>query len=122
MVPSRIAEFQLIGAALEEAERQRAAQERERALLLDSLKRAMENQEAALMRAREAGRAKDEFLAVLGHELRNPLSPIVTSLDLMDMRDEPGARRERAVMRRQTNHLRRPVSYTHLTLPTKRIV
>ncbi|USX24891.1 ATP-binding protein [Oxalobacteraceae bacterium OTU3CINTB1] len=109
VVPSRIAEFQLIGAALEEAERQRAAQERERALLLDSLQRAMENQEAALTRAREAGRAKDEFLAVLGHELRNPLSPIVTSLDLMDMRDEPGARRERAVMRRQTNHLRRLV-------------
>jgi hypothetical protein len=27
-----------------------------------------------------------------GHELRNPLSPIVASLDLMDMRDEPGAR------------------------------
>ena len=109
IVPSRIAEFQLIGVALEEAERQRAAQERERASLLASLKLAMENQQEALTRAGEAGRAKDEFLAVLGHELRNPLSPIVTSLDLMDMRDEPGARRERAVMRRQTNHLRRLV-------------
>jgi signal transduction histidine kinase len=109
IVPSRIAEFQLIGAALEEADRQRYAQERERALLLGSLKQALENQEDALTRAREAGRAKDEFLAVLGHELRNPLSPIVTSLDLMDMRDEPGGRREREVMRRQTNHLRRLV-------------
>lgn len=109
MVPSRIAEFRLIGGALEEAERQRAVQERERAVLLDSLKLALENQEAALARAREAGRAKDEFLAVLGHELRNPLSPIVTSLDLLDLRDEPGGRRERAVMRRQTNHLRRLV-------------
>jgi signal transduction histidine kinase len=109
IVPSRIAEFQLIGAALEEAERQRAAQEQERALLMSSLKQALESQQAALARAGEAGRAKDEFLAVLGHELRNPLSPIVTSLDLMDMRDEPGGRRERAVMRRQTNHLRRLV-------------
>ena len=109
IVPSRIAEFQLIGAALEQADRQRHAQERERELLLASLKQALDNQEDALTRAREAGRAKDEFLAVLGHELRNPLSPIVTSLDLLDMRDEAGGQRERAVMRRQTNHLRRLV-------------
>ena len=33
--------------------------------------------------ARDADRRKDEFLAMLAHELRNPLSPIVTSLHLM---------------------------------------
>ena len=44
----------------------------------------------------EAGnRAKDEFLALLGHELRNPLSPILTALELMQMRD-PGALARRA--------------------------
>jgi PAS domain S-box-containing protein len=31
----------------------------------------------------EAGRSKDEFLAMLSHELRNPLSPILTALQLM---------------------------------------
>ena len=31
----------------------------------------------------EADRRKDEFLAVLGHELRNPLSAIVTGCDLL---------------------------------------
>src|SRR5205085_1296581 len=31
----------------------------------------------------DAARAKDEFLALLGHELRNPLAPIVTALELM---------------------------------------
>ena len=36
--------------------------------------------------AESANRAKDEFLAMLGHELRNPLSPIVTALQLMKLR------------------------------------
>lgn len=107
--PSTITEIARIGEALEQAEQQRNAQEHERAQLLDSLNRALASHQAALAEAREAGRAKDEFLAVLGHELRNPLSPIVTSLDLLDMRDDATSRKERAVMRRQVNHLRRLV-------------
>ena len=84
-------------------------QERERTLLLDSLNQALASHQTALADAREAGRAKDEFLAVLGHELRNPLSPIVTSLDLLDLRGETSSQKERGVMRRQVNHLRRLV-------------
>ncbi len=99
---SRIRELGRMGRALEAAGHQRARHELERSRLLASL-------EDALEQARRAGQAKDEFLAVLGHELRNPLSPIVASLDLMDMRDEPGARRERAIMRRQVTHLKRLV-------------
>lgn len=56
-----------------------------------------------------ASRAKDEFLAMLGHELRNPLSPIVTSLQLMRMRNEPAALREREIIERQVEHLVRLV-------------
>ena len=56
-------------------------------------------------KAEEANRAKDEFLAMLGHELRNPLSPILTALQLMRLRGEPSALRERAVIERQVNHL-----------------
>jgi signal transduction histidine kinase/CheY-like chemotaxis protein len=99
---ARIRELGRMGRALEAAGRQRARREQERSTLLASLEQALEQ-------AREAGQAKDDFLAVLGHELRNPLSPIVASLDLMDMRDEPGARRERAIMRRQVTHLKRLV-------------
>ncbi|MTV39844.1 hybrid sensor histidine kinase/response regulator [Duganella radicis] len=109
LAPSAITEIEQIGLALEQAERQRTAQELERAQLLDSLNRALSSHQTALAEAREAGRAKDEFLAMLGHELRNPLSPIVTSLDLLDLRDEPSSRKERRVMRRQVNHLRRLV-------------
>lgn len=56
-----------------------------------------------------ASQAKDEFLAMLGHELRNPLSPIVTSLQLMRLRGEEGALREREIIERQVGHLVRLV-------------
>jgi signal transduction histidine kinase len=52
-----------------------------------------------------ANRAKDEFLAMLGHELRNPLAPITTALDLMRVRPGVGGERERAVIERQVRHL-----------------
>jgi len=55
-----------------------------------------------------AARAKDEFLALLGHELRNPLAPIVTALELMRMRDRSGDR-EQIIIRRQVSHLTRLV-------------
>ena len=57
--------------------------------------------------AEAANRAKDEFLAMLGHELRNPLAPIVNALELMRM-DEHAAR-GRAIIERQTRHLMRLV-------------
>jgi signal transduction histidine kinase/GAF domain-containing protein len=59
--------------------------------------------------ADDAGRAKDAFLAMLGHELRNPLTPIVTALHLMRMRAPGVLERERAVIQRQVSHLTRLV-------------
>jgi CheY-like chemotaxis protein len=46
---------------------------------------------------------------MLGHELRNPLAPIVTALHLMRLRSEGALERERAVIERQVNHLMRLV-------------
>ncbi|MYM67872.1 response regulator [Pseudoduganella sp. FT55W] len=60
---------------------------------------------AAKRAAESANRAKDEFLAMLGHELRNPLAPIVTALQLMRIRGSDFALKERAVIERQTKHL-----------------
>jgi signal transduction histidine kinase/ActR/RegA family two-component response regulator len=57
-----------------------------------------------------ANRTKDEFLAMLGHELRNPLAPIVTALQLMRARGDGDAfPKERAIIERQTCHLIRLV-------------
>jgi signal transduction histidine kinase/ActR/RegA family two-component response regulator len=59
--------------------------------------------------AREADRLKDEFLAMLGHELRNPLTPILTALDLMELRGGEAFRRERSTITRQVRHVVRLV-------------
>ena len=59
--------------------------------------------------AEGANRAKDEFLAMLGHELRNPLSPILTALQLMKLRGGDGSERERIIIERQVCHLTRLV-------------
>jgi signal transduction histidine kinase len=57
--------------------------------------------------ASQASRAKDEFLAMLGHELRNPLAPMRTALQLMRLRGSES--REQDVLDRQVNHLSRLV-------------
>ena len=59
--------------------------------------------------AREANRRKDEFLAMLGHELRNPLAPILTALELMRLRGEDKFERERTIIDRQVQHVVRLV-------------
>jgi signal transduction histidine kinase/CheY-like chemotaxis protein len=60
---------------------------------------------------RENDRMKDEFLASLGHELRNPLAPIRTSMQVLD-RMFPATERVRVVtqvVERQVSHLTRLV-------------
>ncbi|HVE88641.1 MAG TPA: ATP-binding protein [Burkholderiaceae bacterium] len=77
----------------------------------ESIERArVEHERQALLEAaRSANRAKDEFLAMLGHELRNPLAPIATALQLMKLRGEKSFERERTVIERQVDHLTRLV-------------
>ncbi len=60
---------------------------------------------------READRRKDEFLAVLSHELRNPLAPVRNALWLLDQAVPGGAQAARAkeIINRQVAHLSRIV-------------
>jgi signal transduction histidine kinase len=62
---------------------------------------------AAREAERVAHRRKDEFLAILGHELRNPLAPIRTALELSKLRGAPPP--EYAVIARQVDHMVRLV-------------
>jgi signal transduction histidine kinase len=87
----------------------------EHALLPRAIRYAVERkrlQEAAASAREEAERAnavKDEFLAMLGHELRNPLAPIVTGVELMRLRGATGVERELSVIERQVQNLVRLV-------------
>jgi signal transduction histidine kinase/ActR/RegA family two-component response regulator len=55
----------------------------------------------------EADRRKDEFLAMLAHELRNPLAPISTASELMRRTElsGPSLKRTSEIITRQVNHM-----------------
>ncbi|MBA4016835.1 MAG: hybrid sensor histidine kinase/response regulator [Pirellula sp.] len=62
-------------------------------------------------RLEEANRHKDDFLAMLAHELRNPLGPIRNGLQVLDFipGDSPDAIQTRQMMERQVTHMSRLV-------------
>jgi signal transduction histidine kinase len=88
------------GALVEE--RRRVEHEREDLLLRAQLARA---------EAEAANRAKDEFLAMLGHELRNPLAAIISAVSVLDRigQQDDVAVRARGAIRHQITHLGRLV-------------
>lgn len=92
----------LTGATLDITEQKTA--EFERATLI-------EREQQARIEAERANRAKDEFLAMLGHELRNPLGAISSATEVMTRAepDSPLAGNARAIITRQTRHLARLV-------------
>ena len=103
-----VQEFDLLNSALAHAsgilsdDRQsRNAAEAERERLLD-------NERLAKQAAEDDNRRKDEFIAMLGHELRSPLSAISSAGHLLRVRGDNPADRIRfvEVIERQNNHLR----------------
>jgi signal transduction histidine kinase len=87
----------------------RAASALENATLYGSLQSEIVERRAAETELQEAGRRKDEFLAMLSHELRNPLAPIRTALEVIRRIAPPDPKLERAsdIMVRQVRQMTR---------------
>jgi len=77
------------------------------ALDLTKLKRSEHERELLVAQLRQADQRKDEFLAVLAHELRNPLAPIRNSLEVVKRSPADGdlLRPTIETMERQLNHM-----------------
>ncbi len=106
----------------------------------DALRRAHDELEAkvaertrelmeANARLAEAARRKDEFLAMLAHELRNPLAPVLTGLHILGLSetDQQAITQARGMIERQIRHLTRLVDdlvdvsrITRGTVPVRR--
>ncbi|MDB5801236.1 MAG: chemotaxis protein methyltransferase CheR [Rhodocyclales bacterium] len=99
---SDIQELNALGAAMNAAAGERARAEAER----DALQAAERD---ARQRAEQASATKDEFLAMLGHELRNPLAPISTALELIRLRGTAQIEPFRLIIKRQVTHMTRLV-------------
>jgi signal transduction histidine kinase/ActR/RegA family two-component response regulator len=97
-----IREIQDVARALAAGDVERTRGEAEREELL-------RREQAARAVAERANRAKDEFLAMLGHELRNPLGAISNAAMLLEHAglDEHARHEARAIISRQVGHLTR---------------
>ena len=81
---------------------------RDAVLLADAVDRCWAHIERirAVEALRRQDRRKDEFLATLAHELRNPLAPIRTGLNVLNMAPSAAdSEKARAMMGRQLNHM-----------------
>jgi signal transduction histidine kinase len=82
---------------------------------LEQANRTLQNEVAERSRAeralKEADRQKDEFLAMLAHELRNPMAPILNAVGLMRRKpiEDPQLIWSRDLIERQVGHLTRLV-------------
>ncbi len=107
----RVEEMSRLQLALHQAGRLLVTADRSRQDNLCALEAALARAEAAQRLAEEQNRSKDEFLAMLGHELRNPLAAIASGAAMLTMPgiDEERSGKVRAVVQRQTQHLSRLV-------------
>jgi signal transduction histidine kinase len=96
----------------EKANELRTEQDRthERELVSQRKRFESERLEELMKQMAETDRRKDEFLAILSHELRNPLQPLQTAVEVLEHDpDAPVPARIRGIIQRQVHHITRLV-------------
>ena len=90
--------------------REAQARAHERELLAQRRRFDAEVMEQQMLQLAETDRRKDEFLAILAHELRNPLQPLQTAVEVLEHDpDKPVPARIRGIVQRQVHHITRLV-------------
>ena len=107
LVPSRVEEVQKLMQALERASARLAAAEADRTRTVAEVDAVLQQERAARLQAEAANRAKDEFLAMLGHELRNPLGAIGGAMRVLERLPSTSGdhKAARDIIARQSAHL-----------------
>jgi signal transduction histidine kinase/CheY-like chemotaxis protein len=105
---TQVEEVDRVARAFDDAAHLLASRQEERTAALVRERAARTEAEAARAEAEAGNRAKDEFLAMLGHELRNPLGAIGAAVYLLDQVSADAQRlRCQEVIKRQVSHLTR---------------
>ncbi len=109
--PTSIREVDQLNVALAGASRLLAAERTSRAAAEAERERLFASETTAREEAQRQNAAKDQFLALLGHELRTPLAAIAGATEMMARRTGAGAEPDRflRILQRQGRHLRRIV-------------
>jgi signal transduction histidine kinase len=90
--------------------RQAQARAHEREMQAQRRRFEAEVMERQMQQLAETDRRKDEFLAILAHELRNPLQPLQTAVEVLEHDpDKPVPLRIRKIVQRQVQHITRLV-------------
>ena len=118
--PSGVVEADVLQRALHDAGTKLEAENEARQRLEREREQLLRNEREARRAAENQNNAKDEFLAMLAHELRNPLAPIVAAAHMLKLpgRDEASVQRTGDIIIRQADHLK---SLIHDLLDVSRV-
>ena len=108
---SGVVEMDEVQAAIADAATVIAQEKQSRQVAEAEREKLFQSEHAARTMAEQQNRAKDEFLAMLGHELRNPLAAIVNATSVMALKGMPpeATAKAREIISRQSQHLTRIV-------------